>query len=162
MTEEQIKSDDFLNAYFETANYVLRTKSDEKIKRFALILKRVYSNDLTIEDFDDYIKVFDDLTDREFAILNIKYRFEQENVANPEELNPCQLTSSYWDDFRDEVATKLNVKSTDINAYLVRLQRTGCFLKHKGYWEESDDELGNTTGLFKTIMEVIKKSDGAE
>ncbi|MDI9866323.1 hypothetical protein QM480_18430 [Flectobacillus sp. DC10W] len=109
LTEEQIKSDDFLNAYFETANYVLRTKSDEKIKRFALILKRVYSNDLTIEDFDDYIKVFDDLTDREFAILNVKYRFEQENVANPNGLNPFQLSESYWANFKNEVANKLNI-----------------------------------------------------
>lgn len=157
LTEEQIKSNGFLNAYFDTVSYVLRTKSDDKIRRFALILKKVYLGKLTIEDFDDYTAVFNNLTDREFAILTIKYKYEQKYISNPENLNRLQLTSKYWDDFKCEISEKLNIKESEINAFLIRLQRTGCYLKHKGYWDESEDEIGNTTDFFKAIMNVIKE-----
>jgi len=157
LTEDQIESNSFMNAYFETVSYVLRTKSDNKIKRFAKILKKVYAGKLTIDDFDDYTAVFDDLTDREFAILTIKHKYEQENIFNPEQLNGLQLTRTYWEDFKREISEKLNIKATEINSFLIRLQRTGCYLKHKGYWDESGEEIGNTTEFFKTIMRIIEE-----
>lgn len=157
LTEEQIKSNDFLNAYFDTVSYVLRTKSDEKIKKFALILKKVYSGELKIDDFDDYNDAFNDLTDREFAILSIKYKYEEQYISNPENLNEFQLTSQYWNDFKKEISKKLSIKEEEINAFMLRIQRTGCYAKHQGYWDESNEEIGNTTEFFKTIMQVISR-----
>ena len=161
LTEEQIESNDFLNAYFETVSYVLRTKSDDKIKRFATILKKVYSGELTIEDFDDYSKIFDDLTDKEFAILSILYKHEQKHISNPEQLSNLKSFDLYWDDFKTEIINSINIKENEINPFLVRLQRTGCFLRFNtdGIWMDSPDpdEKGNISELFKTIMKIIEE-----
>ncbi len=155
LTEEEIKSNDFMNAYFETVSYVLRTKSDEKLRRFANILKKVYAKNLSIAEFEDYIAVFNDLTDREFAILEIKHRYEQENIHLTTQFNECQLTNHYWENFKKEVITSLSIKEIEINSFLVRIQRTGCYLKHKGYWDESLDEIGNTTPFFNNIRKAV-------
>lgn len=157
LTEEQIESNDFLYAYFKTVSYVLRTRSNEKIKRFAKILKKVYSGNLNVEEFDYYTSIFDDLTDKEFAILSIKYKYEQQNKSNPNNLNELQLTCTYWDDFKKEIVDQLNIKETEINSFLIRLQRTGCYMKPNGYWDESSDHIGNTMEFFKTIINIIEE-----
>lgn len=124
LTEEEIESNDFLHAYFETAEYVLRTKSDEKIKRFAKILKKVYSGDLKIEDFEYYTSLFNELTDKEFAILAIKYEYEQDNKNKTVDLINLQVTHKYWESFKKDVVSKLEIKESEVNLFLIRLQRT--------------------------------------
>ena len=161
LDEAQIESNDFLHAYFETTAYVLRTRSNDKIIRFARILKKVYSGSLLIEDFEDYTKIFNDLTDKEFAMLSILYKHEQKHKLNPEKLSSLKLIGSYWEDFKTEIINSLNIKETEINSYLVRLQRTGCFMRFNTdgiLMDKADpDEKGNTTELFNTIMNLIKE-----
>ena len=159
LTEKQIESNDFIHAYLETVSYVLRTKSDEKIKRFAKILKRVYSEEITYDDFEDYTAIFNDLSDREFAILSIKYKYEQKNISNPKQLSTMVLVDSYWGDFKLEISEKLNIKESEINSFLIRIQRTGCYLKPiKGIMFAGDDqdEQGITSEIFKKIMILIE------
>lgn len=162
LDESQIESNDFLHAYFETTAYVLRTRSNDKIIRFAKILKKVYSGSLLIEDFEDYTKIFNDLTDKEFAILSILYKHEQKHKLNPQKLPSYDLTGSYWKDFKTEIISSLNIKETEINSYLVRLQRTGCFMRLNTDGvllrdKPDPDEKGNTTELFNAIMNLIKE-----
>jgi hypothetical protein len=156
LTQEQIESNDFMNAYFETSLYILRTKSDDKIKRFAKILKNVYSGNLTFYDFDDYSSIFNDLTDREFAILLIKLKYEQEFHKNSVPKDKIKFISSYWSDFKLEVISTLNIQIDEFNPMLVRLERSGCYSRLNGsYLWLDDEEYGNTTELFKTIYTLI-------
>ncbi|MEO6520046.1 MAG: hypothetical protein ABIN91_00080 [Mucilaginibacter sp.] len=156
LTEELIANDDYLHAYFATVNYVLQNRSKLKIKAFADILKSLYRDDINIDEFEDYGQIFDELTEREFIILSVKYEFEKHAATVQDNLNPLQRTSSYWEDFKSEVKAKLNVEGEDLNAMLLRLQRTGCYKKHQGYWDESHEEVGDTTAILQTIINVIK------
>jgi len=157
LTDDIIEQNDFLSAYFSTINYIIRTRSDEKIKCFARILKKLNSGNIDINEFEDFTSIFNELSEREFAILIIKYQFEQNNEKNTKELNPAQLTASYWDDFKSEVCLKIGLPEKELDPMLVRLQRTGCYNKHKGYWEDGSNERGDTTELFKRLYELIDK-----
>ena len=46
-----LENNDFLHAYFSTMNYVLTARTDEKVERFAEILKAVYTKKINIEQF---------------------------------------------------------------------------------------------------------------
>lgn len=154
-TEELLSNNDNLHSYFVTVNYVLRNRSELKIKAFAEILKSLYKETINVNEFEDYSQIFDELTEREFIILSLKYDFEKKASVLENSLNPLQRTSSYWEDFKREVKSKLNIEADILNALLLRLQRTGCYIKHKGYWDESYEEVGDTTAILKTIIDVI-------
>lgn len=156
LTEDLIANHDFLHAYFATVDYVLSNRSKLKIKAFAEILKSLYRDDISIDEFEDYAKIFDELTEREFIILSVKHEFEKHAASIQNDWNPAQRTSSYWKDFKQEVKSKLNVDADELNAMLLRLQRTGCYMKHKGYWDESHEEEGDTTAILQTIINAIK------
>lgn len=156
LTEELITDNDFLHSYFVTINYVLKNRSELKIKAFAEILKSLYRDDIDINEFEDYGQIFDELTEREFIILSVKYEFEKHAASIEDDLNPLQRTSTYWQDFKSEIKVKLNLEGEDLNSMLLRLQRTGCYKKHQGYWNDSHEEIGDTTAILQTIIGVIK------
>ena len=155
LTEDSITNTDFLHAYFSTVNYVIRTRSDDKLKRFARILKNLYIDKVTIDEYEDYTSIFNDLSDREFSVLCLKYSFETKHSSNSNNLNPLQLTSSYWEQFKKEVCSLINIDETEFNPILVRIQRTGCYVTHKGYWNESAEDIGDTSELFKKLYRLV-------
>jgi hypothetical protein len=155
LTDDIIEQNDFLCAYFSTINYIIRTRSDEKIKCFARILKNLSARSIHINEFEDYTSIFNELSEREFAILVIKYQYEQKNEKNPQSLNPLQLTDSYWEDFKNEVCLKVGLPEKEFKAMLVRLHRTGCYNTYKGFLQDDPTEMGDTTELFKRLYELI-------
>lgn len=155
LTEDLIKDDNFLHAYFATVNYVLLNRSKLKIKAFAEILKSLYRDQLNMDEFEDYEQIFNELSEREFLILSVKYEFEKHAASDTRELNPAQRTSTYWADFKNEIKNKMGIEADELNSMLLRVQRTGCFNKHKGYWDESHEEEGNTTPMFAKLRTVV-------
>lgn len=156
LTEKVIEQDDFLHAYFSTINYVIRTRSDEKINCFARILKKLESGKININEFEDYTAIFNELSEREFAILAIKSQYEQ-NYSMTQGMNPYQLTASYWDSFKNEVCLKIGLPEEELDPMLIRIQRTGCYNKFKGYLEDGPNERGDTTEIFRRIKELINQ-----
>lgn len=159
-----INTNEFLHSYFITASYVLRTRTDEKVKRFANVLLHLGADKITFDEFEDYTSVLNDLTEREFAILALKYETEQrfqpevgetEFKVNGQVLNPKQVTNLYWNDFKAKAIKELNINLEEFPAILVRVQRTGCYSAHKGYYDSSTDEDGNTTPIFKRLFEIV-------
>ena len=148
LNESLIENDDFLHSYFAVVNYVARSKSDEKSKRFAKIIKGLYKGKITVDQFEYYTSIFNELTDTEFTILCIKYTFE--NLSFPEKeahINPYQKTSLYWENFITEIREVLRIDREELSAILIRLQRTGCFRLHVGYYDMKSDVSGDTTSL---------------
>lgn len=165
LTENIIESNDFLHSYFSTVNYVIRTRSDEKVKRFAHILKSLAHQKINADEFDDYIAILDELSEREFTILALKYNYElkflpeigeTEYRSNGVIQNPKQITNLYWKGFIEEIINKLNLDEVEISSMLIRLQRTGCYIAHTGYYDSKNDSDGNTTALFKKLYFIIQ------
>jgi hypothetical protein len=163
LNEDIIENDTFLHSYFSVLNYVARSKDDEKASRFAKIIKNLYRKEIDLDQFEDYISIFNELSDREFAILCIKMEYEKQAV--PDEAifgldkpsNPYQKTSAYWKDFEKEVVIKLKIEKEELNASLFRLQRTGCYMIHTGYLDMKNNGCGDTTIIFKKLYKIIKE-----
>ncbi len=163
LNETLIENQDFLHSYFAVLNYVARSKSDDKSTRFARIIKNLYQNNISLNQFEDYTSIFDELSEREFAILCIKYDFEKK--ATPDEAiigldkprNPFQKTREYWAAFTKDVECKVGIELYELTAILLRLQRTGCYVIHAGYSDIKPDGCGDTTVIFHKIFEIIKE-----
>ena len=164
LTEEIIQTEDFLHAFFCTINYVERTKQDEKIKRFATILKQLGTGNISFSEFEDCTAIFNELSDKEFALLSIKYKYEQrylpekgetEYRSNGVKQNPKQVIGLYWEYFKRDVIKDLRIEEKEFNPMLMRVQRTGCYIPLKGYHDEQFEEDGNTTSLFEKLYKLV-------
>ena len=75
LSENIIETNDFLHAYFCTVDYVLRTKSEDKIKRFAEILLGLAANKINFNEFYHWLPlqfIFIILINKIFLIKNKK------------------------------------------------------------------------------------------
>jgi len=115
--------------------------------------------EITFNEFEDFTSAFNDLSEREFLLLTIKKDYELKHPhgrdENGENLIPAQLTGSYWQDFKNETKETLNIDDDMLNSLLIRVQRTGCYALHKGYWDDDGEQEGNTTIFFHKILEII-------
>ncbi len=159
-----IETNEFLHAFFATTDYVLRTRSNEKIERFAKILLDFSKGDLKIEDFEYYIPILNDLSDLEFSILTLKLKYENDHLpekgdtvfkVNGQELNPLQTCTHYWKYFIAETIETTKIAPEELQAILLRIQRTGCYQLFKGFWDDSSDQVGNTTPIFHKLVSII-------
>lgn len=80
LTEELIESEDFLHCYFITVKAALNTRRREKIKMFARLLRSVTNSSVlsSIDDYEDYLSILDELSFRELQVLSILDRYEKE------------------------------------------------------------------------------------
>jgi len=126
LTEEEIKSEDFLHAFFTTYKAALNTRRREKIRLFAQLLHSYASNPTEIEEFEEHLAILDDLSYREFQILVCLKRYEE---ANPQDKgrNAHERANLLWKDFQSECTTKLGIPIGDLNGVLTRLTRTGLY-----------------------------------
>jgi hypothetical protein len=154
LSDEDIKDNDFLYAYFSTVNYVLRARTDEKAERFAQILKGVYSRDITVDDFESYTYILDQLTDREFTILKIKLEFEKEYCGDESE-NFEMLKSKHWGLFMDRICSNLNISFEEANILLEIVSLKGCFEIALTYGGNSQ-KFGDTTPIFQRLCVALE------
>ena len=159
LEQTDIENNDFLHAYFSTVNYVVRTRTDEKVERFAQILKSLFSKEIDIDKFEDYNSILNELSEREFYILSKKLDYERRFPNNPESgLNEYQSLLLYWENFKHEIISHLNISDGEFNAILLRIQRTGCYSKFNGYIGENDEQKGYSTEIFRIIHDTIDKT----
>jgi hypothetical protein len=157
LNEELIENEDFLYSYFAVVNYVAISKSDEKAKRFARIIKGLYMQEINVDQFEYYTSIFNDLTETEFTILCIKYNYEKRPCEREAFINPYQKTSLYWEKFINDILNALKIDREELSAILIRLQRTGCFKLHIGYYDMKSDGSGDTTSIFRKIYDLVKE-----
>lgn len=69
--------------------------------------------------------------------------------------SPFEITSSYWEEFIKEVQLALHIEEKELEALLIRLQRTGCYMIHVGYWDIKNDGNGDTTLLFHKLHKIV-------
>lgn len=159
LTEGIVSSNEFLHAFFRTLTYIENNRTEEKIKRFSHILTCLGAGDISFNEFEDFTSAFNDLSEREFTLMSIKKDFElkfpNRADASGKELNPFQLTSSYWNEFKEAAKETLSIDDNMLTALLIRVQRTGCYALHKGYWDDEGEQVGNTTILFHKILVII-------
>jgi len=157
LSEELIKSEDFLHCYFSTLRASLNTRQREKIRMFAKLLNSSLTqpNPASADEFEELLAVLDMVTLREFEVLNDLRKNELHHPPKAEE-NEVQNARHYWDNFRKESIQKLFIPENVFTAFMAKLERTGLYLRITITVTDYEGDIGRTTPLFARLLEFIK------
>lgn len=147
--EDLIRSEDFLHAYFATVRAVLNTRRREKIQLFAKLFSSYVKGEhvKTVDGYEEYLAVLDDLSYREFQVLLILHRCEQKTPRNEGE-NDFQWASQFWQEFLEEVSRVVGLPQNQIPGMLARLNRTGLYKTLTGI----SGDMGALTPNFQSFI----------
>lgn len=151
LTQDLISTNEFLHAYFATVKAVWGTRRKEKIRQFARLLKSDLireQSDENAETFEEMLKVLDELGHREFTILLLLRDYEKQYSGRHATGGELSRISLYWGDFKGD-AQKILQRKTPLDAFMTRLERTGCFLHTVG------SGFGKTTDIFSYLCELV-------
>lgn len=157
LTEEQIKSEDFLHAYFATARAALNTRRREKISLFARLFLN-YSQGKsfdTVDAYEEALDVLDDLSLQEFKVLLVLDRFEKEHPIQ-EGHNDLQRAATFWDSFLKAIEAEVGIPASEIPSVLARLNRTGLYLTIIGTYIGYTGDKGFLTPKFAKFLRALK------
>ncbi len=156
LTPDIVENEDFLHAYFATTRAALNTHRREKIQLFGRLFAN-YSRGESAESADAYeetLRILDDLSYREFQVLLILKRFEDE-APEEEGLNALQKATRFWDSFVEAVVAEVGIHHEEVMGFLVRLNRTGLYETITGSYIGYLGDKGRLTANFRTFLQAL-------
>lgn len=155
-----IESEDFLHSYFSTLRAAQNTRHREKIRMFAKLLDS-YINQPSpglSDEYEELLAVLDMITLRELRVLIYLRRYE---IQYPSKAKGAEVQNAmfYWDNFRKESIEKFSIPENEFTAFMMKLERTGLYLRITEMVMDYDGDMGRTTPLFTRLMEFIKNCD---
>jgi hypothetical protein len=161
LTREIIESEDFLHAYFSAARAALNTRRREKIRYFArLLTSSITSSEIsTIDEYEEYLSILDELSFRELGILVVLARYEKENFLQ-DDTDPIQRPNRFWDQFSSEVCTRFSITLEEFSSVLTRLNRTGLYRTIVGMYPGYTGRMGKLTPLYTKLEKLIRPEEG--
>lgn len=156
LTPDLLESEDFLHYYISTYKAVINTKRSKKVEFFAKLLKAyiIYDELKQLDEYEDYLKILDDLSYRELVIL-IKLETCESKYSKEDDENDLQYCSRYWDEFKSKLIFELRIQEDEIESLLTRLNRTGCYETFTGNYLDYTGGKGRTTPTFKKLKKYI-------
>lgn len=161
LSEELIRTEDFLHRYFITTRAALNTRRREKIKMFARLLRASINTDLfsSIDEYEEYLSILDELSFRELQVLSILDRYESEYPAK-EGGNLINRTDGFWEAFIQELINRLHIPENEVRFILYRLTRTGCYqpiIKTRSGIANAIGDCGILTSTYQRLRHLIEE-----
>ncbi len=155
VNESLLESEDFLHAYFATTRYALNSRRREKIEMFARLLKNsLTENDISnIDEYEDFLKILDELSYRELLALNILDEYG--TTPRTDEQNDLQWSNQFWTQFKMRLALDLNISENQVPDFMNRVARTGCYESFSGIWTDSEIGQGRLTPTYHRLKKFI-------
>ncbi len=158
LTHELIQSEEFLHCYFATAKAAQKTYRREKIKCFSRLLKSSTLPDTfsSIDEYEEFLGVLDELSYREILILSTLYRYETRMPLSAK-YDEYRRAKYFWKDFIDEIIenNKIGIREDEIHSILTRMSRTGCYEPMIGLGTSGGK--GKLTPLFYRLIKYIQE-----
>lgn len=157
--KELLKNEDFLHCYITTIQAALKTRSREKIRMFARLLKKSL-DDSGPEDIDEYeyfLNILDNLSFREIQALIILDSFG-DKFRDSTDSDPS-WTSTFWDEFEKKLFEQLKVPRDRASDFMNGIARTGCYEIFTGALISYSGGQGKLTPTFKRLKEFILESE---
>ena len=163
-TEDEIKSEEFMDAFLATASRIQQTRRDEKIKLLTRLFAGFWATgDYTVDAFEAYehdLSVLDETDLREISLLSLLASFEEQVPLQKSE-NLVQRSGRFWDKFLQAASTQLGIDSVEVENYLQRISRTALYQPLNGaYWDYYGGR-GYLTPRFYRLRERIGTAPGA-
>lgn len=135
-----------------------KTRQKEKLKLFAKVLRGAYTKKKTVHDPELYIKIVDELSERELeaAILLYSVKLKRESMSE-EEIEPFRegigndpyWFSKYYPQFTKE----------ELEYILLRLAKTGLFKEQTGSYMGNTGYSYSATSLMSSFINFIENND---
>lgn len=162
LTREVALSEPWLRACYVTIEAVLRTDRKEKVRWFARLLlsgigeKAQYN---IAREHEDYLKLLDDLTYREIAILTLLAEFDRD-IEVPQVAGSDFIRQPYWEQFRVVICQELSIPPEEVDWVLARLVRTGTYTTDIGgmklFGHQPSGQRGLPTPLYYKLAELVQ------
>lgn len=156
LNPELIQSDDFLHCYFATCKAAMRSRTEEKIRNCARLLKSALdeSTFADTDEYEEYLQILDELTYREFLMLVKLDDYEKKFPIRQDE-NDIQCLERYWEQYKNDLIEKINIPEEEIDSLMIRLTRTGCYETFTGKTLGETGGKGKVTVVFKRLKKLV-------
>jgi len=162
LTEDVVKSEEFVHKFLITYKAVVMTHKAEKIKYLAKLLKSstISENDIDVDEYEEYLNIITDLSYRELQILSIidkNYKLDPEPskpTAPSMNADKTEWRGRFFAKNKHDIQKELGVRSQEIDDVLIRISRSALY-KQIGYTAGENGD-GVLTPLFYRIKELIE------
>lgn len=158
LTEEVIKSDEFLHCFFLTSKAALNSRRREKIELLASLLSSTFSRP-EHPDFDEYeelIQILENITWREWRALNILDRFTNTPMSPSDNL--LQWSLKFWNTFVGAIEAELGIPQNEIIPFLTGISRTGLYVEISGGFMDYSGGVGYLSPRFQKLKELVQSA----
>jgi hypothetical protein len=156
LTDELIRTEDFLHSYFCTLRAVVNSRQREKIRLFARLLASSLEPQLQVgsDEHEELLSILEEVTLREFAIL-IDLRGRELSQPRREDENDLQHALKYWEAFSQATIQNFGIPADSFNAFMARLERTGLYIRITGNYYDYSGDIGTTTPLLSRMVHLV-------
>ncbi len=106
-----------------------------------------------VDEYEEYLKILEELSLKEINILNILERYEMKHPIREGE-NEGQQVNRFWASFTETLVNELKIPKQEIDARLMRLNRTGCYELLRTYVVGSKGKLTPTYFSLKQFLDT--------
>lgn len=157
LNEELLKNADFLHCFKKVIDATEQTQNHTKIRYFARVLKSstITGSIPTIDMYEEYLSILEELSFREITILNILDKYERQFPQREDE-NDYSRSLRFWDRFTSELTEKIKIPFNQIDAVLTSLTRTGCYETFRGTYASPTGGQGKLTPIYAELKNLIE------
>ena len=131
VTVENIKAEKSLERLYKSLQVIAKATTNEKIERFKrfTINGMIYQNEISDNDYELYLNILDNLTDKEFIILSIINKIHPTILVNDQPDKYCGFQGKITLSNLDEVISKFKgdtkISMTENNLLEILKEATG-------------------------------------
>jgi hypothetical protein len=171
LTEEVIRSEEFLHKYVITTKAVTENYQREKIRRLARLFQSSFQQDkdVSIDKYEEYLRIIDDMSDREYTLLCLLEQYEKKHpiseskpeddtIEDPQEYREAERSRQFWSEFLSDASKTLGTYQAQVEDILSAMQRTGCY-KSLGFisFTNMTHNYGKLTSTWFDVRELIQQ-----
>lgn len=162
ITKQELLEINVIEDFNRLLQAISRTNVNEKIGIATRLFVRGCISDepLSTDTYEEYLRIVEELSVKELAILAILYSVEQkpDDYIDEKMSKDEYLPHRYWEKFKEKVARELDIPSGQIYPMMKRLERSGLFAMYNGFSFGQVEE-GTTTEYFDEFYKYIRSFD---
>ena len=146
-----------LKRLYKSVQVIAKATTNDKIERFKKLTVNgiCYPNKISDSDYDLYVNIIDELSDKEFLILYKINQIENEHIGE-------KFNNPISEEVGKILLSDLNMDSELFTSYIFRLKAKGLIVDAHGHWMSMDTPFfigivdGKISKLYKNLLNFIE------